>query len=124
MSEFMKLQLEIADTFFRRFCGLMLRQKLPAGHGLLIAPCSSIHMCFMRFAIDAVWVDKEMNILKISRNVRPWIGLAWCPKAWGVVEMTAGEADRLGLQSSTKIPFARNSSLMADKAASSGTRTV
>ena len=120
----MKLQLEIANTFFRRFRGLMLRRKLPTGHGLLIAPCSSIHMCFMRFAIDAVWVDKEMNILKISRNVRPWIGLAWCPKAWGVVEMTAGEADRLGLQSSTKIPLERNSSLMADKASSSGTRTV
>ena len=120
----MEIKIKTADTFFARFRGLMLRKRLPAGHGLLIAPCSSIHMCFMRFAIDASWVDKEMNILKISRNVRPWIGLAWCPKAWGVVEMTAGEADRLGLQSSTKIPFARNSSLMADKASSSGTRTV
>lgn len=100
----MKLQLETADTFFRRFCGLMLRRQLPAGHGLLIAPCSSIHMCFMRFAIDAVWVDKDMRILKISRHVRPWLGLAWCSKAWGVVEMTAGEADRLGLQPSMRIP--------------------
>ncbi|SHK33129.1 hypothetical protein SAMN05216582_102129 [Selenomonas ruminantium] len=120
----MKLQMETADTFFRRFRGLMLRKELPAGKGLLIAPCSSIHMCFMRFAIDAIWVDKDMNILKISRNVKPWIGLAWCPGAWGVVEMTAGEADRLGLQSSTRIPVERNSSLMADKASSSGTRTV
>ena len=86
------MQLEIADTFFRRFCGLMLRKKLPAGKGLLIAPCSSIHMCFMRFAIDAIFIDKDYKVLKVARNVKPWIGLAWCWKAWGVVEVSAGEA--------------------------------
>ena len=48
---------EIADNFFRRFCGLMGKKNLPARHGLLISPCNSIHMCFMKFPIDAVFLD-------------------------------------------------------------------
>jgi len=89
MEIYMQLQIEIADTFFARFRGLMLRKKLPAGHGLLIAPCNSIHMCFMRFAIDAIFIDKNYKVLKISRNIKPWIGFAWCWTAWGVVEVPA-----------------------------------
>ncbi|MCR5758505.1 MAG: DUF192 domain-containing protein [Selenomonas sp.] len=91
----MQLQIEIADTFFARFRGLMLRKKLPAGHGLLIAPCNSIHMCFMRFAIDAIFIDKDYHVLKISRNVKPWTGIAWCWNAWGVIEVTAGNTANL-----------------------------
>jgi len=90
--DIMQLQIEMADTFLARFRGLMLRKRLPAGHGLLIAPCNSIHMCFMRFAIDAIFIDKNYKVLKVARNVKPWIGLAWCRKAWGVVEVSAGEA--------------------------------
>ena len=93
--DIMQLQIETADTFFARFRGLMLRKRLPAGHGLLIAPCNSIHMCFMRFAIDAIFIDKGYKVLKVARNVKPWIGLAWCWKAWGVVEVSAGEARNL-----------------------------
>ena len=37
----MQLQIEMANTFLARFRGLMLRKRLPAGHGLLIAPCNS-----------------------------------------------------------------------------------
>ena len=55
----MKIQLEYADTFWRRFCGLMFRKQLPKGQGLLLAPCNGVHMCFMRFAIDAIFIDKD-----------------------------------------------------------------
>ena len=100
--DIMQLQIETADTFFARFRGLMLRKRLPAGHGLLIAPCNSIHMCFMRFAIDAIFIDKDYRVLKVARNVKPWIGLAWCWKAWGVVEVSAGEANSLQIGTSLK----------------------
>ena len=85
----MKIKLEYADTFWRRFCGLMFRKQLPPGQGLLLAPCNGVHMCFMRFAIDAIFVDKDYRVLKIAPNLRP------CHKAWGVVEVTAGEAEAL-----------------------------
>ena len=87
-----------ADSFFTRFAGLMFRKKLPAATGLFLAPCNSVHMCFMRFSIDVVYLDKEYNIVKVVKNLSPWLGLSMCPKAWAVLEMTAGEAERCGLE--------------------------
>ena len=90
------LRIELADSFFRRFLGLMGRRELLPGHGLLIAPCRSIHMCFMRFAIDAIYLDKNYKIIKIVRNLRPWIGISCCLSAHTVIEIKAGTADKYG----------------------------
>ena len=91
------LKLIVANTFWTRFAGLMLKPLLAKGTGLVIMPCNSIHMCFMRFAIDAIYFDENYRILKIVSNLKPWSGLSACLKAKGVVEMTSGEAKRLGL---------------------------
>ena len=88
----------IADTFLTRFAGLMLRKKLPPATGLYLAPCNSVHMCFMRFAIDVVYLDKEYNIIRIVKDLKPWFGLSMCPKAWAVLELTAGEAELCRLE--------------------------
>ncbi len=97
------LQAEFADTFWSRFCGLMGRKRLPRGRGLLLAPCSSVHMCFMRFSIDVIYLDREYRIRKIVRNLHPWIGLSMCPGAWGVLEMASGEAERLRLREGQRL---------------------
>lgn len=91
------IRVEVADSFLRRFRGLMLRRALPADGGLLLAPCASIHMCFMRFAIDAVFLDDDCRILKIAPHLLPWLGLSCCRGAWGCLELPAGAAARLGL---------------------------
>lgn len=91
------LKIEVADTFFKRLRGLIGRNNLPQGCGLLIAPCNSIHMFFMKFDIDAVFIDKNFTIKKIVENVKTWTGLAFCFGAWAVVEFSAGEASRLNL---------------------------
>ena len=88
----------MADTFLTRFAGLMFRKKLPVATALFLAPCNSVHMCFMRFAIDVVYLDKEYNIIKIVKDLKPWVGLSMCSKAWAVLEMTAGEAERCGCE--------------------------
>ena len=51
----------IADSLFTRFMGLMGRKTLVQGTGLLITPCNSIHMLFMRFPIDAVFLSSGMK---------------------------------------------------------------
>jgi hypothetical protein len=69
----------------------MLRGRLDEGTGLVIEPCGSIHMMFMRFAIDAVFYDRELRVTEVSRHLRPWTGLAFGGKgARGVVELPAG----------------------------------
>ena len=97
------IKIKVADTFFSRFLGLMGKDNLPEGFGLLLAPCSSIHMLFMKFPIDAVYIDKNFIIKKIVRNLRTWIGFSICLNAWGVVEVKAGEAERLKLKVGEKL---------------------
>ena len=63
---------ENADTFFARLWGLMMRPSLAEGKGLLLSPCPQIHTCFMRFAIDAVFCDKNGRVLYVKENMKPW----------------------------------------------------
>lgn len=86
--------LEQATSWWGRFRGLMLRGPLDPGGGLLIEPCSSIHMMFMRFPIDAVFYDRQHRVTKVARGVRPWIGLSGGGRgARGVIELPTGAAD-------------------------------
>jgi len=63
---------------------------------MVIEPCSSIHMMFMLFGIDAVFFDPSGRITKVARDVKPWIGLAFGGRgARGVVELPRGKADGL-----------------------------
>ena len=78
------------------------RKSLPPSHGLLLSPCISIHMLFMRFAIDVIYLDKDFCIKKIAQNVLPWIGMSFCFGAWATLEMASGEAERLKLAAGQK----------------------
>ena len=77
--------------------GLLGRRGLDEGEGLLIRPTGSIHMFFMRFAIDAVFLDRELRILKIVPDLKPW-RVAASKGAKQVLEMGSGEAARRGLE--------------------------
>ena len=90
-------QVESATSVWSRFRGLMGRDSLPEGHGLVLRPCSSIHMFFMRFPIDAVFVDGDGVVVGLRRNLRPWTGFAMCAKAKACIELPAGTVDARGL---------------------------
>lgn len=86
-------QARVADGAWARFRGLMFAGPLAAGEGLIIRPCGSIHMMFMRFAIDAVFFDGDLRVTKVARRVRPWVGVAIGGRgAKGVVELPRGGA--------------------------------
>lgn len=80
-----------ARNHWQRFRGLMLQRSIQPGEALVIEPCSSIHMMFMLFRIDAIFFDRSGRITKVARGVKPWIGLAFGGRgARGVVELPAG----------------------------------
>ena len=83
----------VADRFWARLIGLMLARPLPAGAGLVIVPCSSIHTQFMRFPIDVLYVNKQDEIVGIDRNLRPWRIGRFYKKVHYVVELPAGGAE-------------------------------
>ena len=68
---------EVARSFGARLKGLIGRRDLPPGRGLLILRCNAIHTFFMRFAIDAVFYDRQNRVVKVVRNVRPWRPFVW-----------------------------------------------
>jgi len=64
--------LKIADTFMSRLIGLLTRTSLNQGEGLLITHCQSIHMFFMRFPIDVVFVGSNNRIVGLVENIKPF----------------------------------------------------
>ncbi|MDX6412888.1 MAG: uncharacterized protein QOH23_298 [Gaiellaceae bacterium] len=86
----------LADTALARMKGLLGKRELPSGEGILLKPASAVHMAFMRFAIDAVFLDRELQIVKIAADLRPW-RMAASRGAKAVLEIPAGEAKRRGL---------------------------
>lgn len=100
-------RLALADRFLPRLRGLMGRRGLPRGEGLWLEPCASIHMMFVPFPLDVLFLRRdapgalaagaEGEVLAVRERVRPWLGLAACRGASSALEVSAGEAARLGL---------------------------
>lgn len=88
----------MAESLWSRFVGLMGKRELPAGHGLCIRPCSSIHMFFMRFPIDAVFVDGDGRVVRIYAAIRPWRITGFVRRAKACIELAAGTCAAHGLQ--------------------------
>ncbi|HEV3313062.1 MAG TPA: DUF192 domain-containing protein [Chloroflexota bacterium] len=87
-------ELELARSTWTRFVGLMGRRDLPDGQALVLEPGNSIHMFFMRFAIDAVFVDRNWNVLHVAYGIKPWHVSRFVPKSRRVIEMPAGTCQR------------------------------
>ena len=87
----------IADTIWTRNRGLLGRARLEPGEGLLIRPANSIHTAFMRFPIDVVFLDRDLAVLKVVPELRPWRAAA-ARRARSVLELPAGGAGRAGLE--------------------------
>lgn len=88
---------EVADTATARARGLLGRKELSSGEGLLIKPSFSIHTFFMRFPIDAVFLDRSGSIVDVVRGLKPW-RTATRFRARAVLELAAGEAERVTLR--------------------------
>jgi uncharacterized membrane protein (UPF0127 family) len=82
--------IRVFTSFIDRLRGLMFRRQM-VGDGLIIAPCTSIHNCFVFFPIDAVFIDNDYKIIKILRNFKPW-RFSWIYlKARKVIELPDGK---------------------------------
>jgi uncharacterized membrane protein (UPF0127 family) len=82
--------------------GLMGRPSLSAGDGLWLPGTNGIHMMFMRFPIDAVFVGKaEPNgsraVLAVREALPAWTGLVPLVRgADGCLELPAGTVATTG----------------------------
>jgi uncharacterized protein len=87
------LNLALADTLFARLKGLLGRSALPAGEGLWIKPCNSVHTFGMKFPIDVVFLDKGKRVVGIAKTLRPNRISRIYTSANSVIELPAGTLD-------------------------------
>ena len=95
----------VPGTIRGRMRGLLGRSELPPGEGILLRRVSAIHTLFMRFVIDAVFLDREQVVVAIDSDVRPW-RFASQRRARAVLELAAGEGARRGIRVGERLTFA------------------
>jgi uncharacterized membrane protein (UPF0127 family) len=91
-------QCDVAENALERMVGLLPRKELGAGEALWLAPCTSVHTCFMRFEIDVAFVDRKGKVIALYSRLPPWRH-SWIHLwAAGALEAPAGFFERVGLQ--------------------------
>jgi uncharacterized membrane protein (UPF0127 family) len=95
----------LADSPVTRLRGLLGRDGLEQGEGLLLRPASSIHTFFMRFPIDVVFLDRALVVLGIQDTIDPWRAASQ-RGAKAVLELPAGESSLRGLKVGDQLSFA------------------
>jgi len=104
-------QLELADSFMSRFLGLMFRNNLERGLILKLPSSrsrrgSAIHMFFMKFPLDIIFVDADKKIVDMV-SIEPW--KTYTPKAPAkyVIEMEKGSINNFNLEIGDELDFTR-----------------
>ena len=83
---------QLANTFFSRLFGLLGRDELPSGHGMLIRPSSGVHTFGMNFPIDIVTLDRKNHVIGVWEKVGAWKVRGLSLKSRSVLELPAGRA--------------------------------
>jgi hypothetical protein len=93
------------DSLFFRCKGLLGKSSLDDYEALWLKPCNSIHMFFMKFPIDAIFLDKENRVVKIYHSIKPWrmTPLIW--NAHSVLEVKAGRCAQSDLRVGDQLSF-------------------
>ncbi|MFW5915763.1 MAG: DUF192 domain-containing protein [Planctomycetota bacterium] len=97
-------RVNVAKSLMERTVGLLGRKGLEDGEGLYFPNCSSIHMFFMKFAIDVVYFDSSKRVTKVVKQLRPW-RVSWCPGAQSVLEAPAGWTDETQIMCGIQVMF-------------------
>jgi uncharacterized protein len=98
----------LANTFFTRLQGLMFRRRLPPNEALWLRPCNGVHTFWMFFAIDVVFLDRELKIVRLVENLRPFRFTRPHLSARSVLEMPAHRIAETGLKVGDRLEFVRD----------------
>jgi uncharacterized protein len=91
-------RVKLAGSFWLRLRGLMFYRTMPAIDGLLLYPCSSVHMFWMWFPLDLVYLDREGKVLWVEEGLRPNRVGPGVKGAFYVLEANEGTVGRLRIK--------------------------
>ncbi len=95
---------EIPESSFGRARGLLGRDGLEPGGGMLIDRAGSVHMFFMRFPIDVVFLGRDRTVLGVKHRLAPW-RVAGARRAVASLELPAGRAAEVGVEKGDVLVF-------------------
>ena len=88
----------VASTLRDRTVGLLATPEVSPGEGLLIERAQSIHMFFMRYAIDVVFIDGAGRVTRTVSRLKPWRVIWWARGARDCAELRAGALEGTGTE--------------------------
>ena len=88
--------IEVASTSVQKVKGLLGRDCLADGQGLLFKHCASLHTFFMQFPIDIIFADRKGKVLKLAHDVRPFKLVAAPLRSFYAIELPSGAIERSG----------------------------
>lgn len=100
-------QVVLANTFFTRLRGLMFRRRLAPDEALWLRPCNGVHTFWMLFAIDVIFLDRDLRIVKLVENMRPFRVTRPHLASRSVIEMQARTISRAGLKAGDQLEVVR-----------------
>ena len=97
--------IEVAATAAQKVKGLLGRECLADGQGLLFKGAASLHTFFMQFPIDIIYMDKNGKVLKSARGVRPF-KLVMAPfRSYYALELPVGAINRSTTRVGDRLSF-------------------
>ena len=86
-----------ARSFFKRMFGYMFRARIEADDALIFYSAPSMHMFFMRFPLDIVFLDKSNKVIRIFKSIGPW-RLANCFQSKVTIEFSADVTTKIPIE--------------------------
>jgi uncharacterized membrane protein (UPF0127 family) len=87
----------VATKLLARMRGLLGSSELQSQEALWLSPCQQVHMWFMKFPIDVVFVNREGAIVGME-SLKPWRISKFYWKAHAAIELAAGSLERWKLK--------------------------
>jgi uncharacterized membrane protein (UPF0127 family) len=89
-------------TLLDRLRGMLGRPEPTVDQAMVITPCNSVHMLFMRYALDIIFLDAEGTVLSLRSPLLPW-KMAADMRAKQVVELRSGMVTALAITSGMQL---------------------
>lgn len=107
--------IEVAATSVQRVKGLLGRDCLADGQGLLFKHASSLHTFFMQFPIDIIFADKNGKVLKVAPEVRPFKLVAAPLRSFFAIELPVGAIEHSQTRPGDHLIFDESYGVQADE---------
>ncbi|MFN0110068.1 MAG: DUF192 domain-containing protein [Blastocatellia bacterium] len=100
-------EVALANTFLTRLRGLIARSRLAPAQALWLRPCNGVHTWWMHYSIDVIFLDRDLRIVKLVENMRPFRLTAPHREARSVLEMAAHSISRAQLKIGDQLELVR-----------------